>query len=412
MPAERLYFDDPYLQIFSATVMQQRRIDGRLAVALDRSAFYPEGGGQPGDHGTLNGVAVLDTQSDADDEVWHILAAPIEGGAGGEVRAQIDWSRRFDFMQQHHGQHLLSAACEQHLDARTVAVHLGVEGCTVDLAYPGLTPEQIAEIETLTNQMIWANVPVLARFVTPEELSRLSLRKPPQAYDRIRIVSAGDFDHSPCGGTHPRQTGEVGSVVLRRWERYKGGVRVEFICGGRVLHDYRLKTRLLSALATELHVGQADLPDALGRLRAAEERQRKALEQAEGRLLEVDARALLADAEQIGGVPVVVAAFADRTLDQLRLLGRIIAESGGVALLGGRIGAGPDGSGAKAQLVFARAAALPYDMGALLKIAAAVVGGRGGGRPEAAQGGGPDVAQLDRALQTALLQLRQTAQAG
>lgn len=409
MPAERLYFDDPYLQTFSATVTQQREVDGRIAVALDRSAFYPEGGGQPGDRGTLDGVAVLDTQSDVGDEIWHMLAAPIQGR---EVRGQIDWSRRFDFMQQHHGQHLLSAACEQQLDARTVAVHLGAEVCTVDLAHPGLTAEQIAEIETLTNQMIWANATVLARFVTPEELSTLSLRKSPQAYDRIRIVSAGDFDHSPCGGTHPRQTGEVGSVVIRRWERYKGGVRVEFICGGRVLRDFRLKNRVLSTLATELHVGQADLPEALARLRVAEERQRKALEQAEARLLEVDARALLVDAERIGGAPVVVATYTDRTLDQLRLLARFIAEAGGVALLGVQTGAAPDGAGAKAQLVFARAVALSYDMGALLKTAAAVVGGRGGGRPEAAQGGGPDVACLDQALQTALDQLRQTAQAG
>lgn len=403
MPAERLYFDDPYLQTFTATVTQQREIDGRPAVALDRSAFYPEGGGQPGDRGTLDGVAVLDTQSDADDEVWHLLAGPL---TGAEVHGQIDWRWRFDFMQQHHGQHLLSAACEQLLQARTVAVHLGLEVCTVDLAQPELTPEQIAEVEMLTNQMIWVNAPVLARFVTPDELSALSLRKPPQAYDRIRIVSAGDFDHSPCGGTHPQRTGEVGSVVIRRWERYKGGARVEFICGGRVLRDYRLKNRVLSTLAAELHVGQAELPEALGRLRAAEERQRKALEQAEARLLEVDAHSLLAAAEQIGGAPLVVAAYADRTLDQLRLLGRLITEAGGVALLGGRTG---EGASAKAQLVFARAAALPYDMGALLKTAAGVVGGRGGGRPEAAQGGGPEVARLDEALAAALDQLRRTA---
>lgn len=405
MPAERLYFDDPYLQTFSARITQQRTLDGHPAVALDRSAFYPEGGGQPGDRGTLGEVAVLDTQSDADDEVWHVLVAPLDAS---EVQGRIDWTRRFDFMQQHHGQHLLSAACEQHFDARTVAVHLGEEVCTVDLAHPGFSAEQLATIEELTNQMIWANAPIQSRFVTPEELSTLSLRKPAQSYARIRIVSAGDFDHSACGGTHPRQTGEVGSLVLRRWERYKGGVRIEFVCGGRVLRDYRLKNRVLSTLAAELHVGHSELPTALERLRAAEERQRKALEQAETRLLAIDAQEMLRTAEQVHGVPVVVASSTDRTLDQLRLLARAIVDDGGVALLGGRTDAQPDGSGGKAQLVFSRAAHLPYDMGALLKLAAGIVGGRGGGRPEAAQGGGPDAARLDEALQTALAQLKQS----
>lgn len=398
MATERLYFDDPYLQTFTARVTARRMWDERPAVALDRSAFYPEGGGQPGDRGVLAGVAVLDTQADEDEQVWHILAGPLPVE---HVTGQIDWARRFDLMQQHHGQHLLSAACEELLNARTVAVHLGAELCTVDLDVPGLTPEQIAAVEDRTNAMIWANVPVLARFVTPEELESLALRKPPQAYEQIRIVSAGDFDHSPCGGTHPRRTGEVGSVVIRRWERYKGGVRVEFLCGGRAVRDSRLRHRLLSGLAAELHVAQTELPAAIERLRAAEERQRKALEQAEARLLEVDAQALLAAAPRLAGAPIVVAAYADRSLEQLRLLARKIAEGGGVALLGLRE--------AKAQLVFTRAPALAFDMGALLKTAAAIVGGRGGGKPEAAQGGGPDVARLDEALAAALEQLKAAA---
>jgi alanyl-tRNA synthetase len=396
MPAERLYFDDAYLQSFTARVTNQRRDNGEPAVALDRSAFYPEGGGQPGDRGTLNGVAVLDTQADAAGEVWHLLAAPLDAV---EVQGQIDWTRRFDFMQQHHGQHLLSAAAEQYLDARTIAVHLGDEACTVDLSLPSLSLEQAVEIEERTNQMIWADVPVLARFVTSTELNALKLRKPPQAYERIRIVSAGDFDHSPCGGTHPRSTGVVGSVVLRRWERYKGGVRVEFVCGARVIHDYRTKNRLLGMLAAELHVGQTELPAAIERLRTTEHTQRKALEQAEERLLDVDAQALLSTAEQVQDVPVVVYACTDGTLDRLRALGRRIADHGGVALLGLH--------GDKAQLVFTRAAHLRYDMGALLKPAALIVGGRGGGKPDAAQGGGPDSTRLEEALAAAFAQLKQ-----
>lgn len=400
MSTERLYFNDAYLQTFTAHVVQHGRWNDQPAVVLDRSAFYPEGGGQAGDRGTLNDVPVLDTQADEAGNVWHILAAPLEAA---QVTGQIDWARRWDLMQQHHGQHLLSAAFEQLYDARTVSVHLGEETCTVDLASTDLTPEQVAAVEERTNAMIWANAAINARFVTPEELAQLPLRKPPQAYERIRIVSAGDFDHSPCGGTHPQRTGEVGSVLIRRWERYKGGVRVEFVCGGRAIRDFRAKNRLLTQLASDLHVNYVELPATIERLRAAEERQRKALEQAELRLIDVDAAALLAQARQLGGVPVVVQTFTDRSLESVRLLARKIADGGGVALLGLRA----DVPGAKAQLVFARAAALPYDMGALLKTAAAIVGGRGGGRPEAAQGGGPDIARLDEALQAALQALKQ-----
>jgi alanyl-tRNA synthetase len=400
MPAERLYFDDSYIQTFTAHVTQRSTYNGQPAVALDRSAFYPEGGGQPGDRGLLGGVAVLDTQADDQDEVWHVLAAPL---TADEVEGQIDWVRRFDFMQQHHGQHLLSAACEQQFDARTVAVHLGSEICTVDLAHSGFTTEQIATIEDATNQMIWANAQVQSRFVTAAELQTLALRKPPQAYERIRIVSAGEFDHSPCGGTHPRATGEVGSVVIRRWERYKNGVRLEFVCGGRAVHDYRRKNTILLGLAAELSVGMTELSAAVERLRAAEQTQRKALERAQERLLDYDAQELLAAASRIGAVPVVVQAYTDRTLDDLRSLSRRIVDGGGVALLGLRSD--------KAQLIFSRPAQVQADMGALLRSAAAVIGGRGGGKPEAAQGGGPDHERLDEALQTALAQLTQSLSA-
>lgn len=398
MATERLYFEDAYLRTFTARVTRHGTYQDRPAVTLDRSAFYPEGGGQPGDRGTLNSVPVLDTQVDEADEVWHLLAEPLNAG---DVQGEIDWARRFDFMQQHHGQHLLSAAAERYLDAPTLAVHLGEETCTVDLQYPSFSPEQIGALEERTNALIWANEPVWARFVTPDELRELPLRKPPQAYSRIRIVSAGTFDHSACGGTHPARTGEVGSVVIRRWERYKGGMRVEFVCGQRALRDYRRQSQLLAVLTNELRVGQPELPVAVERLRASEEAQRKRLEHAEERLLGYDAHDLLTAAERVADMPIVVQAFNDRTLDNLRLLARRIAELGGVALLGLR--------GDKAQLVFTRSTNASYDMGALLREAAAVVGGRGGGKPDAAQGGGPDVERLDEALAVALAGLKRVA---
>ena len=384
-----LYYDDPYLVTFHAKVVGRDVRDGKPAVALDRTAFYPEGGGQPGDRGTLNGVRVQDTQEEAG-LVWHILEQPVvEDGVAGEV----DWERRFDFMQQHHGQHLLSAAFERLCDARTVSVHLGEEICTVDLLHPGLAPDQLVEAEELTNRVIWENLPVQARFVERAELEALALRKQPGAYERIRIVSAGDFDHSPCGGAHPRRTGEVGSVVLRRWERRGETLRVEFLCGARVVRDYRWKNALLAGTAGSLSIGAAELPAAIERLRDGEERSRKALVAAQEQLVGYEAAELLAQARGASTLPIVARIFEGREVESLRRLAGSIAAGGGVALLGLR--------GPKAQLVFARAEGLPYDMGAALREAVALIGGRGGGRPEAAQGGGPDTARLDEAIEHA-----------
>ena len=391
---ERLYYDDPYLTTFQARVIARAMRDGRPVVALDRTAFYPEGGGQPGDRGSLDGVRVVDTQEEAK-LVWHLLDGPLEED---DVTGEIDWARRFDFMQQHHGQHLLSAAFERLFDARTVSVHLGEEICTVDLAHTGLSPDHLVEAEELTNGVIWENLPVDARFVDRSELERLALRKAPGDFERIRIVSAGDFDHSPCGGTHPRRTGEVGSVVLRRWERRGETLRVEFVCGKRAIRDYRWKNALLNGVAAELSVGALELPEAIERLREAGERSRKGLGAAEERLLGYEAQELVQGAEAIDGIPLVARTFEQRELDNVRRLARQIADRGGIALLGLR--------GTKAQLVFARAEGLRYDMGALLRAAAAVVGGRGGGRPDAAQGGGPDVERLDEAIGQARMLLQ------
>ena len=382
----RLDFDDPYLRAFDARVVARSSRQGGPAIALDRSAFYPEGGGQPGDRGKLGGIAVLDTQEE-DGLVWHLLADELPGNL---VSGEIDWARRFDFMQQHHGQHLLSAAFEQLFQVATVSVHLGEEACTVDLDRVDLTPEQLAQAEELTNSVVWADHPVSARFVDGPALQAIPLRKPPGQFERIRIVSAGDFDHSACGGTHPSRTGEVGVVALRRWERRGNELRVEFICGARFLRDYRTKNELLYGLARDLSVGVLEVPSAVERLREAGERNRKGLLVAEEQLLRYEAAELLALAERAGGVAVVTEQWEGRELDSIRSLARHIADRGGVALLGL--------AGAKAQLVFARAAGLTLDMGAVVREASTVIGGRGGGRPEAAQGGGPEGSRVGEAL--------------
>lgn len=393
MHTERLYFADPYLRHFSANVIAREERGGRPAVALDRSAFYPEGGGQPADSGTLGGVAVLDVQSEGE-LVWHVLAEPLSASA---VEGEIDWARRFDHMQQHLGQHMLSAAFEELFGLRTVSFHLGATAATIDLAITALEPSQATAAEELVNTVIWEDRPVHARFVTPEELARLPLRKPPQVEGPVRVVSVPDFDHSACGGTHPRSTGGVGVLHVRRWERRGDTVRLEFLCGGRALRDLRRKNAILGRVASALSVGVDEVEAAVARLRDAEERSRKALELAGERLTRYEAAELAAQAQVVGGLRVVSRVFEGRALEEVRSLAQQIGGAGCVALLGLR--------GAKAQVVFARGDGLPLDCGALLRAALAPLGGRGGGQPGLAQGGLPDGAQLEAALAAAVAQL-------
>jgi alanyl-tRNA synthetase len=390
MTTERLYFADPYLTHFSARVLARAERSGHPAVALDQSAFYPEGGGQPADSGRLGGVAVLDVQAE-DGVIWHMLAEPLEADV---AQGAIDWQRRFDHMQQHHGQHLLSAAFERLYGLRTVSFHLGVAAATIDLDGTALTAEQAAAAEDLTNQVIWEDRPVLARFVSAEELAQLPLRKPPKLAGPVRVVSVPDFDHSACGGTHPRATGGVGVLHLRRWERRGDVLRVEFLCGGRALHELRWKNAALGRLAAELSVGADEVEAAVLRTREAEERARKRLEDVGAQLIGYEAQDLIARAQLVGIMRVVRQAYEGRGLEEVRGLAKAIAAGGCVALLGLRA--------EKTQLIFARAEGLELDCGRLLRETLAPLGGRGGGQPGLAQGGLPDPTQLEQALDAAV----------
>jgi alanyl-tRNA synthetase len=393
MTTERLYFTDPYLTHFSARIVAREQREQRPAVALDQSAFYPQGGGQPADTGTLNGAAVLDVQVE-DGVIWHMLDQELEADL---VQGAIDWTRRFDHMQQHHGQHLLSAAFERLYGLRTVSFHLGPSAATIDLAATELTPAQAGAAEDLTNQVIWEDRPILARLVTTEELAQLPLRKPPSVAGPVRIVSVPDFDHSACGGTHPRATGGVGLLHLRRWERRGDVTRVEFLCGGRALRDLRWKNAALGRLATALSVGPEELEAAVLRVRENEERARKRLEETAEQLIGYEAQDLITRANLIGIMRVVRQAYAGRSLEELRGLAKAIAAGGCVALLGLRA--------EKTQLIFARADGLELDCGRLLRETLALFGGRGGGQPTLAQGGLPDAALLEQALDAAIERL-------
>ena len=383
---ERLDWQDVTLREWTARLVAQR--EGNQ-VALDRSAFYPEGGGQPADHGTINGVAVLDVQAADDGTIWHTLAAPL---GASSVECALDWPRRFDHMQQHHGQHLLSAAFENLTDAHTVAFHLGANGVTIDLDVPRLSVEQLAAVEELANFVIWEDYPVNARFVAPSELASIRLRKPPSVTGAIRVVSVADFDHSACGGTHPRSTGSVGVLHIRGTERRGATTRVEFVCGRRALHDLRWKNTALGRLASSFSGSQEQVEAAVTRLREAESAARKNLQAANTHLLQAEARELVAAAPVIRNVPVVAQIWPDRDSNDVRTLAQAVADAGGIALFGVQQ--------PKAQLFFAGGGGA-VNCGTLLREVIAPWGGKGGGSANQAQGGLPSTEHLAATIEQA-----------
>jgi len=381
----RLYYTDSYLREFDATVIDAHPRNAHVGIVLDRTAFYPTSGGQPHDTGTLNNLPVIDVLEDEEDRIVHVVAERLQG----TVKGAVDWLRRFDHMQQHTGQHILSQACLRTLGAQTRAVHLGGEVSTLDLDRPEMSAEAVASAEDLANQIVFEDRPVLVREVEEADLVSLQLRRPPKKHGRIRVVEVEDFDRSACGGTHVRRTGEVGPIKIRRWERFKGGTRVEFYCGWRALRDYRWKNALTLELASQLTVKDAEVLGAVSRLAGQLRDRDRVLADVQDRLVDLEARQRLA---QTPGPPYLVAAVVPEwtTAMVTAMAGRLAKADSTVAVLGSSEG----------HLVIARSADLDLDAAALLTQVVQQHGGRGGGRPAYAQGSVP-VPRITEAVEAA-----------
>lgn len=389
----RLYYHDAYATAFEATAVERLRHDGQPALILDQTYFYPESGGQPSDRGRLNGKRVTGIFiREEDGAIVHVLDEQVESDT---ISGAIMWERRFDHMQQHTGQHILSQAFIQVAGAQTVGFHLSDNTVTIDLDRPELTGAQLKESESLANQIIWENRPVTVRMVTPAQARELPLRKiPPINDDKIRLIEIEHFDLTACGGTHVSGTGAVGLVKILKVERRGEQTRVEFCCGRRALADYDEKHQLVSRLATDFTTGYWNLEEVIATLRAEAGENRRLLQRQTAELLAYEARTLLAESHTAGSTRIVTATFSGRDMEQLRILAnQLAAEPGVVALLAL--------SGEKSRLLFARAGDAPGNMNQLLQQALILLGdGGGGGNEIFAQGGGPAAteAQVERAL--------------
>ena len=374
---ERLYYTDSYLREFDADVVETLTHEGKPAVVLDRTAFYPTSGGQPFDVGTLGGVRVVDVVDTDDGRLLHVLeSAP----TGGRVAGQVEWTRRFDHMQQHTGQHVLSAAFARVANARTESFHLSADHATIDLARE-LSAGEIAKAEAEANRIVWEDRPIAIRFASADEAASLGLRKESKRDGTLRLIDVQDFDLSACGGTHVSRTGAIGIIVVAATERVRGGSRVTFLCGGRALAGYRALRDAVAGSVRALSVLPGDLPAAIERLQVEGKELRKQIKDLQGKQAAHEADALATDAESIGGARLVVAALPGWDAAGLKTIASRIAERADhVAIL--------LGEPAPAAVVVARGGGVPLDAGAVLRQLVERHGGKGGGRPELAQGGG------------------------
>ncbi|MGH9714793.1 MAG: alanyl-tRNA editing protein [Candidatus Acidiferrales bacterium] len=385
---ERLYYRDSFMRQFDARVESCERAGERWKVVLDRTAFYPTSGGQPHDLGTLNGVPVIEVADVAENKVVHYTSAELPVGP---AHGEIDWARRLDHMQQHTGQHLLSAAFIELFKFPTVSFHLGKEFSTIDLESPAIVARHLEAAERRVNEIIFEDRVVKICFGTAEELAEAGIRKKVEREGVLRAIEVQGFDRQPCGGTHLERTGQAGLLLIRKLERRRDSWRVEFACGYRALAVARGDFAALGQAASLLSCGLPDVPAVLAKTIEEKRALHSAVKRLEQRLAEHEARALLAAAHgEQGVVRVIARVFDDATADYLRLLAaKLVAEADVLALLAGR---------AARQVAFAQSKGLSNDLGGVLREVLKEFAGKGGGTKDFAQGSIPDATRIDSLL--------------
>lgn len=382
----RLYQADSYATEFESTVVAVRPQQEGHGIALAATLFYPETGGQPCDTGWIGDLRV-ERVAEAAGEILHLVGERPALSEGQSVRGRIDWPRRFLNMQQHTGQHILSQAFLQVLDARTVSSRLGTEHSTIDVARLDLTWEDLERVERAANAVVYQDRPVKVYEARAGDLAGLRAKKEP-AGDLLRIVEVEDFDVSPCGGTHLRRAGEVGPIKVLRWERVRDTSRVEFICGVLAEADYFWKSRAIVELAQEFTTKDTGVPEMVRGWERSTRELNKEVSALKSALAGYRTRDLEAQARVVGGVRLIATVLEGEPPQAVReIASRLVAGGGAVALVVSRT--------ERVHFVFARSADVPLDMRPVAAAATAVLEGRGGGKPEACEGGGkrPELAE-------------------
>lgn len=395
--SERLYYNDAFLQSFAGVVSDVRELatsqgEALWQIALDRTAFYPDSGGQPSDIGLIRAtspggvvieVPVEAVEEDEEGQVWHLVRKPLSPGT--HIEGSIDWERRFDHMQQHTGQHLLSAIFLRELNAPTVSFHLGAASSSIDLAGTPLAHHSLERIERLVNEIVAEDRPVSVRYVSRSEAESMlasgALRKLPERSGDIRLIEIAGIEHNACGGTHVRSTGQIGGLFIRGTEKVSRGVRVEFVCGLRAVRAARTDASILAKTTAALSVGAPDIPAAVERLKAEVKAAAKERQDLREQLADYHAARLAVEVPISGGLRIIDRLWKDRDAAYVKLLATRTASAApsSVAIFGAE-------AGGTVAVFLARSLDLNFDCGKVLKEALAQLGLRGGGSADLAQG--------------------------
>lgn len=380
---DRLYYQDAYIKTF-VTQLKSQYVDdkGRSYALLNETAFYPTGGGQPSDQGTLNGVFVSEVV-EADGEIRHYLDHPLPDGTT-QVEGAIDWDRRFDHMQQHAGQHILSAAFAELMGWKTVSFHLGQETVTIDLETTHFTEEDVEKAQSFANQVVLSNKKIEIKWVEKEDLEKYPLRKAPKVNENIRLVIIEGVDYNACGGTHPNRTAEVGPIQVLSTEKGKNKVRITFICGLRAIKALNDKHTILKKLTQKLNRPEPEILSTIDILFVDLQNTKNQLSEAKRELLMHEATALLETAETLNDGELLVAHYyIERDLNELKLLSYALTEQTPNAIIILTVK-----NGDKLQFVAASGQRVARNMNDLCREILPLINGKGGGKPDRVQGGG------------------------
>lgn len=384
---KRLYFDDPYQTQFEAEIKEKNSVEGKPAVVLDQTLFYPESGGQPCDKGHINDIPVLKVFEEGE-KIVHVLAQDIKAD---RITGIIDWDTRFDHMQQHSGQHILSQVFHRYLKGKTMSFHLGEKTSTVEIDIRKISTQELEDVEKQANDVVFENREIRCSFISDTRVDEVPLRKPPVKTGELRIVEVQNFDYTACGGTHPRRTGEIGLIKILKWDRIRDNIRFEFVCGKRALIDYRMRINVLRDVTNRFSSGETDLIDMVDKLFQDYKTQKKINRQIQESISGYEARDFIEQAES----RIIKKIFADKSVDEARLLAlNIIRTSDHIVLFGLKLAE-------RVHLIFACPENAGINMRDLVPKVTPIIDGKGGGRPSLVEISGSQPDKLSEALETA-----------
>ncbi len=382
--AKRLYYENSYQVEFEAEVVERKNIEGKPALVLDQTCFYPESGGQPDDRGVINGIKVVRVLEE-EEKVIHVLEENI---SSDRVKGRVDWQRRFDHMQQHSGQHILSQSFYELLKAETLSFHLGESVSTVEIDLRKADDEEVERVEHRANEVIFEDREIKSYFVPEEKILTIPLRKPPQKKGEIRIVEVSGFDYSACGGTHVRRAGEIGIIKILDWERIRDNIRFEFICGRRAVEDYAQKNKMMRQLSNRFTVSEREVFASVEKIFSDLKSQRKRIRKLEEEVVRYEALEIVRQAKE----RIIRKIFRDKTAEQMKFLALNIIRQGSFVVIFGLK------EEQRGHLVFARSGSINIDLRELLPLVSPLVKGKGGGQPSLVE----IAAELPEDLETAL----------